>query len=219
MKNGFGILLAVVYIVSEVNACGSPEDRVTIGKPTQVCLVKDATSFIAIEPSADSYSRITVLNSYSDLPCDSSGPLFSISSLGVSTGFRKTYCSLGNYFPILTAVINVDMGVVKNISWDDGCYFTDDGVSASIQSCAPNAYSAVNTSALTDIPAPANGHDTALTKQSCDGNAPNFCDLAVYVAWVGRDSAGNYMGSAGRRFSIFRNYALDYQQAAMDIFL
>jgi hypothetical protein len=137
--------------------------------------------------------------------------------LGVRSSFRKRFCTDNDsYFPILTAVVNVDMGRVTNITWDDGCYFTSSGVPASVQACEPNAYEMGSPNATSSVAAPQQGQDTALTAASCSAPQPaGFCDLTVYIAWTGRDANGNYFGSAGRRMSVFRQYGLQPQFDAM----
>jgi len=150
--------------------------------------------------------------------------LFHIESMGVTSSFRKRYCTINDdgdilYFPILTAIITVDESGVTDISWDDGCYFTDSSVSDSVQVCVPNAYSSNSTAAIDSVPEPAEGYDTALTSETCEGEPDGFCDLAVYVAWTGKDVNGRYMGSGGRRFSVYRDYDLQTQYDAMRLFL
>ena len=163
-----------------------------------------------------------------DGPCTEQ--LFHIESMGVRSTFRKSFCAQRNasdlpegertvFFPVLTAVIAVDAGRVTEVTWDDGCYFTDADSPAAQQSCEPNRFALDSRAALDSVPAPAQGSDTALTRAACRSQPRGFCDLAVYVAWTGTDADGRHMGSAGRRFSVFRRYALQPQFDAMRLFL
>ena len=69
------------------------------------------------------------------------------------------------------------------------------------------------------------GYDTLLSTEACTSNIwkdpesqtstasnealPNgFCDLGIYVTWVGTSADGQQLGSAGPRFKRFRDYAM-----------
>lgn len=214
------LLLLLCGAIPSVTACG-PADAgaFKIGDTTYVCLVLNDEDFVLSTPRADQYSRLTVPASFVDNEATCREDLFHIESMGVRSDFRKRYCDEDLYFPVLTAIIVVDDGIVQSITWDDGCYFTDDGVSQNTEVCLANAF-ALNSTDDVDAPEPAIGADTALTRQACQSQSDaSFCDLAVYVAWTGKDADGNYFASSGRRFSIFRQYALKTQFEAMRLFL
>jgi len=213
-----------------VRACNFPngDALVTIGDETLVCLVRDNQEYVLSRPRADQYSRITLPGSFAAnfAAGGCKEELFHVESLGVQSEFRKRFCAQQSqettlYFPVLTAILQVDEGKLVNITWDDGCYFTDGSVSSSVQDCVTNAYAINSTAALEmdEVEPPARGSDTGLTQESCDSELDFFCDLAVYIAWTGRDKNGNYFASAGRRFRIFRDYALQPQYDAMRLFL
>jgi len=46
-----------------------------------------------------------------------------------------------------------------------------------------------------------------IEESKCGQNSIS-CDLQIYVGWIGSDDKGNFMVSAGRRQSQFRNYSL-----------
>ncbi|GBG31539.1 Hypothetical Protein FCC1311_077632 [Hondaea fermentalgiana] len=225
------MFLAAVLVVTALctrsgQACmpSNSDGSVTLGETTFVCLVRDNAAYALSKPRADRYSRLTYDQTYEENRDDCQEQLFHIESMGVQSSFRKRYCTEADdgtllFFPILTAIINVDENGVTDISWDDGCYFTDGSVSESVQTCVANAYGFNTSSPIDSVPAPSQGSDTALTREVCDSEPDGFCDLAVYVAWTGKDSNGNYFGSSGRRFSVFRDYDLQIQYDAMRLFL
>mmetsp|Transcript_20063 Transcript_20063/g.33122 ORF Transcript_20063/g.33122 Transcript_20063/m.33122 type:complete len:231 (-) Transcript_20063:129-821(-) len=223
LSNMLGILCLGI-VLGQTQACNPQgETNIKIGSQTYVCLVQNNNKYILGTPRADDYTRLTVPGSFQETQAACTDNYFHIETMGVRSSYRKKFSNCGTssntYFPILVAVINVDMGTVKNVTWDDGCYFTDGDVSTTTQECIANAYSSTTTSALSTIPAPGVGTDTAISEQSCSSQGSTFCDLAVYVTWTGRDVDGNYFGSVGRRFSIFRDYGLKPQFEAMQLFL
>jgi hypothetical protein len=100
--------------------------------------------------------------------------------------------------PFFTGIVEVDGNVVKGVSWDDAGCFNCDGAACIEGFCGINTW------------------------QQCAG--PNSggkfdCDIKVYLGWFGGDARGNYLTSAGQRFSAFRSYSLAsaYDAAAQTV--
>jgi hypothetical protein len=102
--------------------------------------------------------------------------------------------------PFFTAIAEVDGNYVKGITWDDAGCFNCDGAACIEGFCGINTWSQCN-------------HGPDKEGGSFD------CDIKVYFGWFGADSRGNYLTSAGQRFSAFRSYSLAtaYDSAAATI--
>jgi len=172
---------------------------------------------------------------------------FYVSVQGVTSNYRKRYAFLGNtpqvpgVFPLLTIVIQVSNGIVKQVYWDDNCYFNfdrDRGTTSGATSmdCQFNAFDIPNLftntrnttyrSFLNPTSKTSTGFDTLLTVDACKTNIwrdpsstsaeppsnvalpPGFCDLGIYVTWVGTSADGQQLGSASPRFKRMRDYAM-----------
>lgn len=161
-----------------------------------------------------------------------------ISSMGVNSNYKKVYGILQgtgtstqrgrvvSYFPITTAVIEVDHGTVTSVYWDDGCYFCPWNTGSlaeepqpSYMNCLNNAFN-MQTNAITRFNKTRGdmGRDCALTTLACPANSGSLCDLGIYVVWTGTDAAGHQFASAGRRFRRYRQYNLAPQLPAMQRF-
>ena len=89
--------------------------------------------------------------------------------------------------PIFSIVVNIDNGKVSDVAWDNGCwdctsmcYLDKINVNSSQSICRINPCNTTQ-----------NGSTTA-------------CDPKIYVSWIGTDSNGNHMNSAGSQtISIF----------------
>lgn len=103
-------------------------------------------------------------------------------------GFEKVY-------PFLTAIIDVDEGVVQGIAWDDASIFCGNneadlntfdfaGIACSESRCGQ----------------PVDGCYFS-PKQCVESGAT--CDLLLYVVWTGTDSAGRSFMSSSYRYSAF----------------
>lgn len=120
-------------------------------------------------------------------------------------------------FPFLTAIIDVDRGIVKGIAWDNACVF------CSPERCLENTYNFDGVLA-TGLEGQSKG--CFLEKKECDAfqlakcdtcNAAgectgedctdctcnNECDIRIYVVWTGTDIDGNPFQSSSSRFSAF----------------
>lgn len=117
-------------------------------------------------------------------------------------------------FPYITAIINVNRGVVQRITWDDACVFCG-GLS---ESCLENTYNYSGVQQTQE----SSGQPTKacwLPKKTCDeaikggsSSAKNgtaldspetVCDLKLYVVWSGTDTNGKALQSQAYRFSQF----------------
>lgn len=104
-------------------------------------------------------------------------------------------------YPFLTAIMDVDRGVVRSITWDDACVFCGG------TECVENTYNFNG--------APQNQSSAGQITRSCfvsteDCNAlistnssSTVCDLTIYAVWTGTDSNGIALQSQAYRFSEF----------------
>lgn len=142
----------------------------------------------------------------------SDDPTFSTASLKLYTdaagGTRR-------YFPIYTAIVQMVDGIVKSVTFDEGCFFCD---SASPQ-CVTNALPVTGGAPVADT----HQQGCFMTTAECtpvarpDNPNANSCDLKIFVVWTGTDASGNYLMSAGKRFSRFRQYSLGLSTVWDDI--
>ncbi len=112
---------------------------------------------------------------------------------GLNSSLTKTF-DVYNFFTIL---IRMDNGVITKIDWDNGCYLCD------ISMCftfTPLDYLSGNATTGSS------GCKTANCFTS--SNTTGSCDPQVYVAFVGTDSAGQSMESAGLRIAAFRQFSI-----------
>lgn len=102
-------------------------------------------------------------------------------------------------YPYLTAIIDVQDGIVRGIAWDDACIFCEKA------ECVPNTYNFDGSVATTEqINQPVDG--CYFSVQECigfeaDGN--DICDLKLFVVWTGTDVNGKVLLSSDSRFSMF----------------
>lgn len=85
--------------------------------------------------------------------------------------------------PIFSLVVNIDNGKITSTTWDNGCwdctslcYLDRVNVNVTQSNCRIN---------------PCNGTDASST---------TACDPKIYISWIGTDSNGNHMNSAGSKF-------------------
>ena len=102
-------------------------------------------------------------------------------------------------YPYLTAIIDVQDGIVRGIVWDDACIFCE------LSKCTPNTYNFDGSLATTEqIHQPVGG--CYLTREECLGFAvdgSNVCDLKLHVVWTGTDVNGRALLSSDSRMSMF----------------
>lgn len=114
--------------------------------------------------------------------------------------FQKLYYNSAEnkVYSTLTAIIDVEDGVVKGISWDDGCIFCKSS------ECDENTYFFNGTVAnpVDDAGSCGNTVDEC-SVAAADADSEIDCDLFLYVVWTGTDSNGRAFKSAAYRFSAF----------------
>lgn len=96
--------------------------------------------------------------------------------------------------PFYTVIVKLRSGKVVDISWDEGCFgCSGDKALDHEQECKK-------------FGASCKGCDCALDRRTdCE---KYDCDLKVYISWIGTDSNGDYLTSAGRRLSQFAEYSV-----------
>jgi hypothetical protein len=114
--------------------------------------------------------------------------------------FQKLYYDkVDKIFPHLTAVIDVDKGVVTGIAWDDACIF------CSKNECQENTFDFNGFQGNTkQFNQPTGG--CFLEESVCisfDLESRTDCDLLLYVVWTGTDKNGLELLSSAYRFSAF----------------
>lgn len=117
------------------------------------------------------------------------------------SGFLRVYYDAveARVFPYLTAIIDVDKGMVRGVTWDDSCVF------CSSDKCPEITYDfngAQQTQATSGQPT----KGCEVTEDECNvlqSEGETLCDLTIYVVWTGTDSKGVAFQSSASRFSRF----------------
>ncbi|EWS72669.1 hypothetical protein TTHERM_000727808 (macronuclear) [Tetrahymena thermophila SB210] len=113
-------------------------------------------------------------------------------------------------FPIFSAVIQITNGKITGIDWDNGCW---NGSSPTV--CKQLTVSTLDSKGNQTTYSESNNYITDCTNNSTDGS----CDPKVYISWMGTDSNGNYMTSAGLRMSRFQSYSVgEFYQSSKSAF-
>lgn len=157
---------------------------------------------------------------YEKVAVNASTPIFvqlSISSKDASgekvvtaNSVPKLYTGLkyvNRYFRYLTAVINVEKGVVKSISWDDGC------LTCLPAACEQNSVVTKNgkvelISETDPVYKAYRGSNCMETVNSCEKEGTN-CDLTIFLVWEGSDKKSRVFHSANVRLSRFQSGSLE----------
>ncbi|CAD8163374.1 unnamed protein product [Paramecium pentaurelia] len=106
-----------------------------------------------------------------------------------------------NVYPIYSLVVNMEDGNVTDLIWDNGCW-------DSSMECSDYVITNSNGESFSD----SNNYYTECTKDM-------DCDAKIYISFIGTDASGNYMESAGKRISRFRQYAVsDMFSSAKNVF-
>ena len=93
--------------------------------------------------------------------------------------------------PIYSAVVRLEDGKVTSVEWDNDCFDCTD---------------LCMTTQITDKITEKNCRTKA---EECTGGLSSYnCDPKIYVTFIGTDSNGNHMVSAGLRISRFRQYSI-----------
>jgi hypothetical protein len=121
-----------------------------------------------------------------------------------SLSFLKMYYNIQSkrVYPFLTAIVNVNRGVITSITWDDACVF-----------CSPNECEQVTYDFNGNLQSPeTSGQPTGgcyIPQNECktgtagDNKGVNVCDLMLYVVWSGTDASNRAFQSSNSRFSAF----------------
>ncbi len=212
------LLLAGLGMVQACLPAGGVNQGVTQAKGTHVCIVfstpnwqEDGTSNysrIAFTPRTDRFTRLQFSDSYTNVSTEGLTNLYGpnvavhVESMGVAS-YQKLYRAedpLGRTFPVLTAIISVEKGVVAGITFDDGCVLCDNN-----DHCVENTLDYTGTQYY----GPGATSDCYMNDDECASNAGNqTCNLSLYVTWTGTDARGNYLTSSSRRFSLFSTYSV-----------
>ncbi len=132
--------------------------------------------------------------------------LFCCGVVAVSpTKYRSPQVATTNQFygyivPFWTLIITLDNGRVEKMEWDDGCLSCKD------EQCVDSTCS---------VSIAETGCRAAGSKTDC---SPKF-----FVGWFGTDRNGQYLTSAGSRYSRFRSYSLNsaftsaYETASLEV--
>jgi hypothetical protein len=218
--------------------CVFPNDptkstKVKIGEPTPVCItVGPGGSWAAgvpyirwvFTPNADQYSYFRIPDSYQEI-INVNGT-FQGRNLTVFTAsqdilsFLRVYYDLveARIFPYLTAIINVNGGIVEGIAWDNACVFcapnlclentynfdgvlqTQESLAGQSKGCYLSKEECDNIQVQKDKECTSDGE---CRDNSKDCNCENTCDVRVYVVWTGTDVDGKPFQSSSSRFSAF----------------
>lgn len=112
---------------------------------------------------------------------------------------KRYYEGFDKVYPHLTAVIDVDRGVVQGIAWDDACLF------CSKDECEENTFDFNGVQGNTKQFNQPTG-SCFVKKEVCikfNNEERTDCDLILYVVWTGTDKNGASMLSSAYRFSAF----------------
>jgi hypothetical protein len=163
---------------------------------------------------------------------------FDLASVGVFSPYPRIYKRLtytpsatgvasGDIItiPVYTAIIQMTNGVVTDIGWDDGCLFCPENT----DECTFNAFSVNASQPIPDQTlrgcrkASVDCYPETFTNDNAaNGTAvanatltDSACDLKVFLTWTGTDKNGQFLRSAGKRFSRYRAFgiATAYQSA------
>ena len=153
------------------------------------------------------FQKKTFFFIYDIFRCDTLTDLTLILSLSItvffffglsSVSFQKLYVNITKelVYPQLTAIIDVEMGDVVGISWDDGCIFCGSS------ECDENTFNFQGESSTPIDDAGSCGETVDFCRDSL-ARESGECDLMLYVVWTGTDSNGRAFKSAAYRFSAF----------------
>ena len=185
-----------IIFISLVNANSLCEDseNYSIGDSVPVCVVFSNGKTIAFKPTLDKYSAVEVSESYQE----SYQEMNSESDIKVQLKAGGVISSSLPYIrndkevaPIMNVVFRVDEGEVTEVIWDTHCDLCD-------EKCLEFE-----------------GEEVCSFDKP--GSAIDYKDynLKVFMSWIGTDSDGFHLTSAGYRMSQFRKYSLykNYEEA------
>jgi hypothetical protein len=85
--------------------------------------------------------------------------------------------------PVFSIVVDVDSGGIHSVEWDNSCSDCD-------TDCMER------------------GGEEVCAQELCANLTSPDCDPKVYVSWIGKDTNGLNLESAGHRISAFRKFSL-----------
>jgi hypothetical protein len=157
---------------------------------------------------ADEFSSYQIPNTFNSLVTSATGQnsfnsmathIFASSQTSLSFLRRYVDNELKRIYPFLTAIIEVEKGIVIGITWDDACGFCNRS------ECQLNTYNFDGSAASAEqAKQPVEG--CYLTREQCLGfvaSGSKICDLKLYVVWSGTDVDGKALLSSDSRFSMF----------------
>mmetsp|Transcript_3079 Transcript_3079/g.5938 ORF Transcript_3079/g.5938 Transcript_3079/m.5938 type:complete len:400 (-) Transcript_3079:388-1587(-) len=165
----------------------------------------------SVNLKADEFSSYHIPGSYDALTVTGSGTenqrfnggnsthVFAASQTSLSFLRRYYDQTTKRIYPYLTAILDVQQGLVRGIAWDDACVFCEQA------ECNANTYNLNGSLATTEeIRQPVNG--CSYSKNECrlfvkDGS--DICDLKLHVVWTGTDVDGKVLLSSDSRPSAF----------------
>lgn len=221
------VLNAMPQVRGDINTClpFGEDSKVTIGEPCYLCLRFNNRTQVVTTPIVDDFTQLSIEKSNDFMP-DGTG-YFDIATEQWSeefpdnrsddviitvhpvvndktAGFWKTYkkWAVGTEvktFNVITAIVIVDKGDIIDITYDDGCFFCDPNDDTV---CLLDTFSQNPPSIIQDE----DYKNCGLDVSTCDSSN---CDLNFYVVWTGTDANGEFMRSAGMRFSRFRSFGVE----------
>jgi len=148
-------------------------------------------------------SAYNIPTAYANLVTNNSNTIWNgqnvtvVSASMTSLSFLRLYYDVTSkrIYPFLTAIINVDKGVITGITWDNACVF-----------CSPNECQDItydfNGNLQTQESSGQPTQGCYVDETECATN-PQACDLMLYVVWSGTDATNRALQSSNSRFSAF----------------
>jgi len=125
-----------------------------------------------------------------------------------SLSFLRTYYYARDQkvYPFLTAIIDVDRGTIKGITWDNSCVFCAKGyceeITFNYNGVPQTQQSSGQPTEGCYVRAPECGGN-ATTSSATGVGAASLCDLMLYVVWTGTDANNRALQSSQSRFGAF----------------
>ena len=203
------ILSSLIILAQAEFSCLNTNASYKTGDLVTICVYLSSTNFtldasaissgpyIAFQSKLDTYSAVRLNNSYTALHSSSNcSPLnttdytncsMSYSIVLVSDNSVQTpaapYLKDTLVAIVFSAVVTMESGKVTMVEWDNSC-----------DMCNAGCLSWNN--------------QTVCADNECAMGSEGDCDPRVYVSWIGTDSDGNNLLSAGYRMSQFRQYSI-----------
>ena len=226
-----GFLLLIVSVAFSQCVPSTGMEDILRGKEHHVCFTLNGSERSVFHPKVDEYGRYTYSNRilsptpfhsvvYERVRTNATSPVYvqlSVSSYDASgekivtaNSVPKLYTGLSHsnhFFTYLTAVINVEKGVVKSISWDDGC------LTCFASGCGQN--SVITTEGRLHLISESDtryrayrGNNCFQVSTDCAEGKKN-CDLTIFLVWEGSDKKGRVFHSSNLRLSRFQSGSLE----------